>query len=85
MHETKTADVELAFSDYGTAPLGVRLVQFMNDSLTMLVLFDNEDAANTAIEQMNGVVADGHELSVSLLPETQEVLLHRLEGGIAME
>jgi hypothetical protein len=30
----------------------------------------------------SGVIADGHELSVSLLPESQEVLLLRLDGGI---
>ena len=44
--------MQLAFSDCGAEPLGVRLVQFMNDSLTMLVLFDDEDAAKMAIEQM---------------------------------
>lgn len=44
--------MELAFSECGVHPLGVRLVQFMNDSLTMLVIFDNENAANLSIEQM---------------------------------
>ena len=46
----------------------------MNDSLTMLVLFDNEDAANTAIEQMKYVLG-------FLEPDAEESTLTNLPPG----